>query len=60
MNCPKCGKRSKVVDSESMQSGGKPVVIRNRVCIPCKITIRTHEQVVTIYRRAFHAAKNKS
>jgi transcriptional regulator NrdR family protein len=52
MTCPKCGRKIKVVDTEAMQSGGKPVVCRNRVCRPCGLTIRTIEQIVMTCKRA--------
>jgi len=51
MTCPKCGRKTGVANTEAMQSGGKPVVVRNRVCRHCKLTIRTHEQVVMVCAR---------
>ena len=57
MTCPKCGKRAAVVNSEEIKSDGKPVVSRNRVCVPCGLTIKTHEQIVMTCKRSFHARK---
>jgi transcriptional regulator NrdR family protein len=59
MTCPKCGRKTGVANTEAMQSGGKPVVCRNRVCKPCGLTIRTHEQVVMVCARMGHKRTGK-
>ena len=60
MTCPKCGKKIGVVSTEAMQSGGKPVVVRTRVCRVCGLTIRTHEQIVMTCTRISHKQRTKN
>ena len=42
MNCTKCGKKTKVIDSRTTQKRG---VKRRRECVRCKHRFTTHEMV---------------